>query len=117
MVKDAPAAKVVKLLPFIRKPLAHLSVAMLMEESGADLTEKGLFFEATQGGFNSDAKKEPADKERVLMLVGRARRIGDEYLEGLKRFFMDNLSDWTDYSQQTGSVLRRDNNDKKTFWA
>jgi len=43
MVKDEPAAKVLAILPYIRKPIAYLSTAMLMEESGADLTEKAQY--------------------------------------------------------------------------
>ena len=40
LAKNEPAQKVKDVLPVIRKALAFMSVAMLMEDSGADLTEK-----------------------------------------------------------------------------
>ena len=45
MAKDQPAAKVTAILPYIRKPLIYLASAMLMEETGATLGDKGLYFE------------------------------------------------------------------------
>jgi hypothetical protein len=117
MVKDEPAAKVLTILPYIRKAVAFLSTAMLMEESGADLTEKGLYFESTTATAPSDRNKQPAKQEQITALAKRNRMYGDNYLEGLKSFLIRNPTDWPTYSGQTGNVLRRDNTDKKTFWA
>ncbi len=116
MVKDAPAAKVLAILPSIRKAVAFLSSAMLMEESGADLTDKGLYFESTQGITISGNTKQPAKIEQIAALAKRNRMYGDNYLDGLKSYLVGNATDWPTYSGQTGSVLRRDNNGKKTFW-
>jgi len=117
MVKDEPAAKVLAILPKIRKSVAFLSTAMLMEESGADLTEKGLYFESTSAGYNNDRNKQPAKQEQVTALAKRNRMYGDNYLEGLKSFLIQNPTDWPTYSGQTGHVLRRDNTDKRAFFA
>lgn len=117
LAKDVPDPKVKALLPYIQKPVAYLSSAMLMEESGADLTEKGLYFEATKATFNNDTEKTPASDNRIAILVARNRQLGNAYLDQLKSYLKANEPDWPDYSGQTGSVLRRDNNGKKTFWA
>lgn len=116
MVKDAPAPKVLALLNYIRKPIAYLSTAMLMEESGADLTEKGLYFESTSATTVSGKNKQPADADRIAMLAAKNRNRGNNYLDQLKSYLASNASEWPTYSGQTGSVLRRDNTGKKTFW-
>ena len=117
MVKDEPAAKVLAILPNIQKAIAFLSSAMLMEESGADLTEKGLYFESTTATAASDRNKQPAKQEVITALARRNRMYGENYLEGLKSFLIRNPTDWPSYSGQTGNVLRRNNTDKKAFWA
>jgi len=117
MVKDEPAAKVLAILPYIRKPIAYLSTAMLMEESGADLTEKGLYFESTSATTISGKNKQPANADRIALLAARNRSLGNAYLDQLKSYLAANTTDWPTYSGQTGSVFRRDNTDKKTFWA
>lgn len=117
MVKDEPDAKVLKILPYIRKPIAYLSSALLMEESGADLTEKGLYFDSTRAIDNNIGENQPSSDSRIAILVARNRAIGNAYLDQLKSYLVANIADWPAYSGQTGSVLRRDNNGKKTFWA
>lgn len=117
MAKAEPSAKVMKILPFIRKPIAYLSSALLMEESGADLTEKGLYFEATKAIDINPRESLPAKDSRIIALVTRNRAIGNAYLDQLKSYLAANKTDWPVYSGQTGSVLRRDNTNKKTFWA
>lgn len=116
MQKDTPAEKVITIMPYIRKAVAFLATAMLMEETGADLTDKGLYFESTSAGFNNDRNKQPASAERITALAAKYRMYGSNYLEGLKSFLIRNATDWPDYSGQTGNVLRRDNANKKTFW-
>ena len=59
MVKANPDPKVTALLPYIRKPVAYLASVLLMEESGADLTDNGLFFTSTTSGYNNDTERKP----------------------------------------------------------
>jgi hypothetical protein len=113
MVKDDPSTKVKNILPYIRKPLIYLSSALLMEETGATLDEKGLFFEAIDPTYRGEKKKEPSKENRIAAMIARNRRIGLDYLETLKRFLSKN---WDDYSGKTGRVFNRDNTGKKTFW-
>jgi len=117
MVKANPELKVTALLSYIRKPVAYLASALLMEESGADLTDNGLFFISTISGFNNDTERKPATSDRIAILVTRNRNIGNAYLDQLRSYLVANSSDWSDVTPSSGKVLRRDNTNKKTFWA
>lgn len=117
MVKEDPAVKVRNILSYIRKSVAYLSASRLMEESGADLTEKGLYFESTSAGFKNDGNKQPSNPEQVAALAARYRAIGESYLEQLKSYLIAHPTDWPGYSGQTGNAFRRNNTDKKSFWA
>jgi hypothetical protein len=117
MIKDEPDPKVVLILPYISKPIAFLSVAMLMEDSGADLTDKGLFFEGRMQTMMSDTVKQPAEIERVASLIKRARGLGESYLIQLKEYLRDHAQEWGGYSVPKSGLHNRDNSGKKTFWA
>jgi hypothetical protein len=114
MGNDVTDAKVLALLPYIRKPLIYLASAMLMEETGATLYDKGLYFEKNEDQQRAKVVKAPATEERIAVLVNRNRLIGNNYLEMLKAFLLEN---WEEYSGQTGSAFKRDNYEKKTFFA
>lgn len=116
MVKKLPSAKVTAILPYIQKAIAYLATALLMEESGADLTDKGLYFESSTAENRLTYNKEPAESERINFLAKRNKGLGLNYLERLKSFLNANATDWPTYSGQTGSALRRNNTDKKSFW-
>lgn len=116
MVKTDPDAKVKAILTYIRKPIAYLASALLMEESGADLTDNGLFFTSTAAGYNNDTERKPSTSDRIAILVNRNRNIGNAYLDQLRSYLAANASDWSDVTQSTGKVFRRDNTNKKTFW-
>jgi len=117
MVKVSPAGKVVKLLPYLRKPIAYFATAYLMEESGADLTEKGLYFDSFGVQQVSNLNREPASETRITAMIGRNRMIGERHLALLKNYLIDNPADWPDFEATKGSILNRDNSNKKTFWA
>jgi hypothetical protein len=117
MVKPKPSAKVLAILPVIQKAMAYLATALLMEESGADLTEKGLYFESTEPYNDLMTNKYPTENDRINFLAKRNKGIGMNYLEQLKSFLNANATDWPAYSGQTGNALRRNNTDKKSFWA
>lgn len=117
MIKPKPSVKVLAILPYIQKASAYLATALLMEESGADLTEKGLYFESTDAYNNLMTNKQPSESDRINFLAKRNKGIGMNYLEQLKSYLNANATDWTAYSGQTGNALRRNNTDKKSFWA
>ena len=104
MVKANPEAKVTALLSYIRKPVAYLASALLMEESGADLTDNGLFFTSTASGFNNDTERKPATSDRIAILVTRNRNIGNAYLDQLRSYLVANSSDWREITTSSGKV-------------
>lgn len=114
MANEIVDAKVLALLPYIRKPLIYLASAMLMEETGATLYDKGLYFEKNEDQQRAKTVKAPSTEETIARMVNRSRLIGNNYLELLKTQL---LANWPEYSGQTGSIFKRDNNGKKTFFA
>lgn len=114
MAKEVVDEKVNKLLPFIRKPLIYLASAMLMEETGATLYDKGLYFDKNEDQQRAKVVRGPAPGERIAVLVNRNRLIGNNYLETLKS---ELIAHWPEYSGQKGSAYKRDNTNKKTFFA
>jgi hypothetical protein len=114
MVKEEPDTKVRLLLDYIRKPLIYLASSMLMEETGATLYDKGLYFDKNEDQQRAKVVRGPAAADRISLLVNRNRLIGNNYLEMLKTHLIAN---WTEYSGQKGSAFKRDNNGKKTFFA
>jgi len=117
LAKPTPASKVLAILPYIRKPLAYLASAMLMEESGADLTDNGLYFTSISTSYPSDTNFKPASPDRIAILVTRNRDLGNAYLDLLRGYLSANTSAWTEVAPSTGKLFRRNNTDKKTFWA
>lgn len=117
MVKEQPNEKMMAIVPLIQKAVAYLASAFLMEESGADLTDNGLYFTANASTNSSDTERKPSDPERIAILVKRNRNIGNAYLDQIRSYLVAHASDWTDVTVSTGKVLRRDNRDKKTFWS
>lgn len=113
MAKDTPSAKVTALLPYIRKPLIYLAAALLMEETGATLDDRGLFFEETAATYPANNTYKPSTPDVVAARVGRERMKASGYLEALKAELVEN---WDNYDNES-SVFRRDNTDKKSFWA
>ncbi len=112
-----PAAKVVAILEPIRQAVAFLSSALLMEESGADLSERGLYFYSTMQNFFDNRKSGPADAERIALLVARNRQIGKNFLLQVRQILLDNPLDWPGAAVPLEGQFRRDNTGKKTFWA
>ena len=115
LAKDAPSADVSAILPYLRKPLAYLSVAMLMEESGADLSDKGLYFESKAAITVSDGEKKPTEITRVLNLVKRERGIGESYLAALQEYMIISAK-WGAVPTRTGTIHNRNNDAKKSIW-
>ena len=116
MVKDTPADKVLALIPYIQKPIAFLASALLMEESGADLLDNGLYFSATGLTRDSNTIQQPSAADRIVLLVTRNRSYGNVYLDQLRSYLVKNAADWADVIPSSGRLLQRDNTNKNTFW-
>jgi hypothetical protein len=116
MVKDEPAPKVLAILPLIRRAIAWLSSALLMEESGADLTDRGLYFTATWQSYYENHKISPSSADRIALLVSRNRQTGENFLQGIRSHLAAHPEDWPTAVVTSEIWNRRDNTDKKTFW-
>jgi hypothetical protein len=108
--------RVKQIVPYIQMPLVFLAVALLMEDSGADLTDKGLVYDGKISANGGDVAKIPAEKERVAQLIARNKKIGESYMNQLKQYLIDNATTWNDYAAQASGVVNRDNMGKKSFW-
>lgn len=114
--KTSPDIKVVEILPYLRAPIAWLSTAMLMEETGAELTPRGLYTKGIKSISNSDYVMNTAES-RVVELIERNKKMGNEYLGRLKNYLLVNSSTWNQYSAPRGGLHNRDNTGKRTFFA
>ena len=117
LAKTTPNPIMMAIVPIIQKAIAYLSSAMLMEESGADLLDNGLYFSQTIAISNNDTEKKPAAVDRIGALVQRNRNVGNAYLDQIRGYLVVHAADWSSVIPSTGKVLRRDNTDKKSFWA
>jgi len=116
MLKDAPREMIVSIIPIIQRAIAFLASAMLMEESGADLKDNGLYFTSSAVISNNNTEEKPSDAIRINILVQRNRAVGNVYLEQIRSYLIAHASEWSDVIPSSGRILRRDNTDKKTFW-
>lgn len=112
MASDNPDTGYIALLPYIRKPLVYLASALLMEETGATLGDKGLYFEKTDSTVTNTKIKGPAEAERIAAMIARNRSIGNAYLDMLKSYLSANFETY----EGTTARFSRDNTGKKTFW-
>ena len=117
MVKEVPDAKVVEILPYIRRCIPYFSTALLMEETSSDLGDKGLFFESISSNASDHSNKTPSTEPRIAALIQRNTNLGNHYLQILKSYLLENAEDWNGYAQPKNGLPNRNNSGKKTFWA
>jgi hypothetical protein len=110
----SPDAKYTALGIEIRKPLAYLSCALLIEKTG-NLNDRGLFFEGKNSGFPDDSYKNPAQGTTMFAAAASYRDTGKKYLAALSQYLIDN--EFTSTGSASGSVFNRDNEGKKIFVA
>jgi len=117
MAKTTPDAKVTAILPYIKKPMAFLAAAKLMEETGAELSENGLYFTSWAISNNNQLVKQPSNPARVESLITSYTTTGNDYIAELKRYLAAHLTDWPLFETTKSYMHQRDNTNKKTFWA
>ena len=108
--------KVKEILPYLQKPVVWLAVNMIIEESGGQLTDRGLYFEGLKGGISMNDVKMPADQSTVQRISLRNLKIAETYLMVLKHYVKQNADKWVTENVRSG-YFERDNRGKKTFWA
>ncbi len=121
MQKDTDQdADLMTLIPYIRKPLAFLSVAIGYEELGIQITEKGLFFENLASGNSNPLEITQISENKRFSMTASARQNGTRYKEILLDFLKSNADKYPDFTQtdlDNTNPFRRDNTGKKTFFA
>jgi len=114
--KESPAAKVLAIMPYLRDPVAYKSTAMLMEESGAELTQRGLYMKGQKNISNSDLIVN-TDEARVKELIKRNHGLADQYFERLRAYLSANATEWSQASENPRYYFHnRDNSGKRTFF-
>ena len=114
ITSESPEAKYVALMPHVQKPLAFLSAALLVLNTG-DLTFRGLYFESRNSLYPDPSTSRPAEGDSLALRYKYYRDSGIQYLESLKQYLIRNA--FAEYSGQSGSIYNRDNDGKKTFVA
>ena len=114
--KPSPDEKITRLIPFIQKPLAHLSIARASFQLGVNVTDKGMFFESQESTMQNSLKTTPLSDQQYFSLARSSENVGMAYLDLLRGFLLSNLSDYPEYNAPGGSPLVRSNRDKKSYW-
>lgn len=113
LAADDPDLNYIALAEEIRKPLAYLACAKLIEHTGT-LTDRGLYFEGKTSGSSDNNYKTHAMGQPLDKLEDEYECTGRRYLELLRQYLIDNELITT---VSASSVYARDNDDKKTFVA
>jgi hypothetical protein len=114
LAKDEPGETYLQLKTQIRKPLAFLSVALLIKTTGT-LTDKGFYFEQRNSLFPDSETRVAERNHNSNGAYNYYKRAGDQYLNVLRNWLTINT--FPGYTIPTGNVYSRDNEGKKTFFA
>lgn len=112
--KEEPEAKAKEALIYVQNPLAYLATVSLMEETGAELTDRGLFFKGIQAGYGGPEVSVPAPLERIMPVINRNRLTAHNLLDFLRSYM---VRTWDGYAPAPPGIHNRDNTGKKTFFA
>ncbi len=116
ILKDTPDEKIVRLVPYLQKPIAHLSIAKASFQLGINVNDKGLFFESQDSTMQNSTKLSPLSDQQYWLLARASEGAGLAYLDSLRGFLAFNASDYPEYHLPSGSPLVRGNAGKKSFW-
>lgn len=94
--------------------IVSLAVKRLLTETGS-ITDRGLYFTTIQQGKNGNEIKEPVDMDRLSVMVQNLTNDADMYRDALSRFIRIKYPDY--YVGHPSEALKRDNDNKKSFWA
>lgn len=97
-------------IPFVVKK----AVAQLLRETGS-ITDRGLYFLARSAGSSDNQTATPATRREAHDAAAIAEAEAQRHADTLLAFIEWK---WPEYfSGHQSDVFKRDNNDKKTFWA
>ena len=116
LIATEPDQKLSALVPYIQKALAYLAYGQSISELGIEVTDKGLFFESQAATMQNSTVRTSLSESQAFALSRKATETGQRYMELLRDFLLRNSSDYPDFSGDTGSPFKRDNNSKSTVW-
>jgi len=116
LAKSAPDPKIVALVPYLQKPLAHLAIARASFQLGINVNDKGMFFESQDSTQQNSAKTTPLTDNQYYALAQTSHNVGLAYLDLLAGFLAAHVSDYPEYKLPGGSPLIRDNRGKTSYW-
>ncbi len=80
------------LLSFIRPAIAYLAIADATVELPLEFRNNGIVLNATEGGFENIASKNPAEPSRLSSITIKAKEKGNDYLKRLQLWLIANAS-------------------------
>lgn len=86
------AAKYTRLYSMVQPVVVFHAVARLIARTGS-LTDRGLYFAATEAGTHTDESNRPADSTAAALQAADARGDGDRYLSLLRGHIRTNFTD------------------------
>ena len=108
-----------QVIDWIQKFVVYLAVANGISELGKDFTDRGVIFESLEDGM---MKKQVMGKD-LLKTMEQSRYIADQYIAKCLQYLKKNISDYPLFSEYIGesqditAQFKRDNNNKKSFFA
>lgn len=112
-------AKYKQVIEWIQKFVVYLAVANGISELGKDFTDRGVIFESLEDGM---MKKQVMGKD-LFKTMEQSKYIADQYIAKCLQYLKKNISDYPLFAEYIGesqditSQFKRDNNNKKTFFA
>lgn len=106
-------------IDLIQKFVVYLAVSNGISELGKDLTDRGVIFESLDDGIQ---RKQVIGKD-LLKTMEHSAYIAEQFIAKCLQILKKNISDYPLFaefigeSQDINPIIRRDNNDKKTFFA
>ncbi|MCD4681123.1 MAG: hypothetical protein K8S00_12130 [Bacteroidales bacterium] len=119
IVKETPDEKLMKVVEFIQKAIAFLSVSKAIAEIGVNITEKAVYFETSQATAGDTIQQSTLSDKQIERISTNNKNTGLNYIQYLTDFLHENIADYPDYAEfygyNDGEIIGRDNTDKKTF--
>lgn len=114
IASDAPTEKSVKLRDALVPVVVFYALARLVRETG-NITEKGLFFDSLSGSTSeNEFSHSPVSDERIMMQANLLEADAITYWKIAEKVLKTDY----DYTSTSGTLSpKRDNNNKKSFWA
>lgn len=111
---DTPEDKYTKLREALIPVVVFYSLARLVKETGS-ITEKGLFFDSLSGSTgDNETVHQPVSDERIMMQANMLEADGISYWKIAEKLLTADF----EYTSSAGTLIpKRDNTDKKSFWA